>query len=208
MDLLISDDAGTATAEEGSAPSTLSARWVPQQGLTMTLTSRVMSKVPADKLLAISTANAFTLECWVSIDTMYPVTDANALFTWDSPVQADGSKRNLSLATANNNLILTPMGGASISAGPRANALHTGLQHIVVTWDGATTRVYHDGAKKQELTIAWKPNQMLTGSSLILGNGAGMTNAGLGTFYLLAIHDRCFTDADVLRHYTAGPSAR
>ncbi len=30
----------------------------------------------------------------------------------------------------------------------------------------------------------------------------------LGTYYLVAIHDRCFSAGEVLRHYQAGPSAK
>jgi len=207
VDLKIDEDAVTVTKEVTTTPQTLSAHWVPSQGLALLPTSSVKSIIPADKLLSISNTNAFSMECWLSFDTMYPL-DTGGLFSWDNLKVVDGTKRNLSLAYISRSLIMTPIGGANIAAGSRVYMLRPGLQHLVVTWDGVTTRVYRDGVKIQDLTVAWKPNQLLSGSAIILGNSVGMANPFEGTFYLFALHDHCLSDAGVLRHFNAGPSAK
>jgi hypothetical protein len=113
------------------------------------------------------------------------------------------------------------------------NGLRTGLQHLVFTWDGRVTRCYLNGVKKEERYDRWTTEGWTPDAPLILGNQLNLQprdtarylhflgvadyiligqgdgrHAFLGTFYLAALHDRAFTDADVQRHYQAGPGAK
>ena len=191
----------------------LSAHWLPGQGLAVNRESSVASTTSADKLLAIAKSNAMTLECWFSSETLYPRADAtnwnSVLFSWDNQGKSDGTKRNLTIAQSTSTLLMAPFNRAPFQNGniQRASGIRIGLQHVMITWDGKTTFVYIDGVKIQTLNINWQTNQWVTESGIILGNCAKGTNPQVGSFYLIAVHDRCFTDQEVTNQYQAGPSA-
>jgi hypothetical protein len=194
----------------------LTAHWVPQQGLLMRANSRVMTETTtgADKLMAITKAHACTFECWISPDTIYPpnkVQWTSGLFSWDFYGAAKGDQRNLIIGQYNENILIFPR-GQEFSSSPSLTfpgSFRVGLIHVVVTWDGTTTRVYVNGNKKdtQGQQIPWPVAQMTKGSMIILGNTADGGSPYLGTYYLLAVHDRCLSDADVMNNYLAGPTA-
>ncbi|OPZ87086.1 MAG: hypothetical protein BWY76_00640 [bacterium ADurb.Bin429] len=121
----------------------------------------------------------------------------------------------------------------TLQSGALFSGYRTGLQHIVFTWDGRLTRCYLNGARVGERATPWKPDAWSPDAVLTLGNqlnpqprnfdqyiyylqvapyilkdqGTG-EHAFLGAFYLAAVHDRCLSDADVARHYQAGPGAK
>jgi hypothetical protein len=82
------------------------------------------------------------------------------------------------------------------------------LHHIVFTWDGFATNVYVDAKFQGKLFLPWGSNAWKAeGAALILGNNARHVEPFIGTYYLVAIHDRCFSSEDIRHNFLAGPSA-
>lgn len=189
------------------------AGWVPGQGLNVgnNGTAPIMSTASAAKLMAITRTKACTVELWVSADTIYPNNGSvgawmGCFFAWENSTAA----RNLAFAHYSEYLLAAP-GGAPLDAGEDrmyAWCYRVGLQHIVLSWDGTTTRLYLNGTKILEKTNAWHTERWQNDAPLLLGNQAQGSASFSGTYYLLAIHDCCFTPEQILRHYQAGPSAR
>ncbi len=133
------------------------ARWVPGQGLNIgnNGTAPIMSPHSAAKLMAIARTRACTLELWVSADTIYP--NNGTLGNWIGTFVAwENSKteRNFAVALYSESLILAP-GGALLESGDErmySGGFRIGLQHLVFTWDGTTTRFYLNGTKISKKT--------------------------------------------------------
>ena len=169
------------------------AQWVVGQGLTLQAPNVLMSVGPTDKLLRVAKTKACTLEFWVSSETIfYPYT----LLAWEQ-----NGARNLTIDHNMNNFLLSTHAYSETTAGDFPS-LRTSLQHYVFTWDGTTTHCYCNGVAAGQKDIAWAPEQWQVSYPLTLGRNY------LGTFYLFALHDCCFTPEQVQRHYQAGPSAR
>ena len=192
----------------------LSAHWLPGHGLAVNRDSRVISDAVADKLMAINTTRAMSVEFWISSDTLYPKADVmnwnSALISWDNLNVIDGSKRNFTFGQSTGNFLLSPFNRTPFQSGKmqRCGGMRIGLQHVMACWDGTQTHIYVDGIKMQTQNIPWLTEQWVAGSHLFLGNDAKGTNPQVGAYYLLAIHDRAFTEQEVKRHYQAGPSSR
>ncbi|MHB9134654.1 MAG: LamG-like jellyroll fold domain-containing protein [Armatimonadota bacterium] len=187
-------------------------RWLPGQGLTVhggdaKSPPPMMTAPSVSKLMSIATTKECAIELWVSTDTIYPPTGwIGCLFAWESP-----ASRNFAVGHQSSTFVFAPR-GATISAGDgaayKSAGFRTGLQHLVITWDGKLTRFYLNGKKQPtELPIAWSTESWTPEAVLFLGNQADSSRSFLGTYYLMAIHDKCLNDELVLRHYNAGPSA-
>lgn len=191
------------------------ANWLPIQGLKLNEGSSMQTKnsLGADKLLALGKNKAFSIEFWISTDTIYPPSPSamnwvSSILSLDLPGSTNPNQRSLSIGQTVTNLLVVPGGGPFRRDGNvQFWGFRTCLQHIVITWDGNTTRVYTNAYQVQERKMNW-PNEFTPGNLLILGNTADGKYPYLGTFYLFAIHDRCLTSDEVRRHYNAGPSAR
>lgn len=185
-----------------------SSEWIPGQGLKMHGQSALISKDTVDKLQAIARARACTLEFWVSTDTLFPPTGwTGSLLDWQSTTSA---VPNVSVGQNRENFVVNTRSTGNSLDGNVAflPGFRTGLRHLVVTWDGSMTRTYLDGTQIGKREMPWGSDQWVAAAKLYLGNYPDRQRAYLGTFYLVAIHDRCFTDAEVKRNYDAGPSAR
>ena len=171
------------------------AQWVPGQGLTLHGPDPLLATGAAAKLLAPAHTQACTLEYWISAATIYT---PYQLFAWGtSPTACNFALEDLQY------YLLYSTHAQSVSGGdPTFPCLRSGLQHYVLTWDGTLTRVYRNGAFVSEKVIPWATAQWQASYPFTIGR------AFLGTFYLLAIHDRCFSAEEIKRHYLAGPSAR
>jgi hypothetical protein len=197
-------------AETPDAPA--ADNWLPGQGLTLHGAVPVKTAGAVKKLMALAEKKAGTVEWWLSTDTIYPPSGwAACLLSWVT----DANESNLSIghyfSGAPGNIIVIPQGSAFDLRDPntlQAPGFRTGLQHIVVTWDGTTTHAYINGKHVGERNLPWNPERWKADGLLVLGNTGDSTRGYRGTFYLLAIHDRCLPDKDVQRHYAAGPSAR
>ncbi len=205
----IYDYSNIAPALDLTITNPAAARWVPGQGLTqMSIADPIMSAKTAGKLMTIAQTKQCTIEAWISTDTIYPPTG------WIGCVMALEStgidKRNFALGHQSGSLLLSPR-ATPITVGDNRNLIapgfRTSLQHYVVTWDGTNTRCYINGVKVADKIIAWQPEQWTRDAMLVLGNQLDLGRAYLGTYYLLAIHDRGFSDDEVKQHYDAGPSA-
>ncbi len=184
------------------------AHWLHGQGLTLHGTSPLMSGGSADKLLVLRDHHAATFEFWVSADTIYPSSQwwTGTLLSWEQDV----NKRNLMIGHISGHFYVAPNKDAlayTRDRGLEQLCFRVGLQHYVVTWDGTTTRVYLNGKLQQEKQIVWDTAQW-EDATLFLGNTLDMQHSFLGTYYLVAVHDRCLSEAEVLHNYQAGPSAK
>lgn len=224
---VVRDQSGKAPAAnleiEKDAAGRTNIQWLPGQGLSVNLDSRVSTgkegQAGMDKLLGMKTTHACTVEFWVSTDTVYPPIKqelgwASYFLSWDNPAAPKDTQRNLAILQSSTSLLYcprdVPVANNGVTAFP--GTVRTGLAHYVLASDGEKreTTIYLNG-----MMLGKKPGfplneaQMTPGGALVLGNNAGNpVYAFTGTFYLLAIHDRCFTLEDAVRHYNAGPSGR
>ncbi|MHB9132044.1 MAG: LamG-like jellyroll fold domain-containing protein [Armatimonadota bacterium] len=185
------------------------AQWLPGQGVSMIkATMPIMSVQAAAKLKPLITKRAFTVEMWVSNSSVYPINGRASLLSWDS----GWGEWNFAIGHCDKFLMAIPSGeeflGNARSWADVGDHVRTGLQHLVVAWDGRTITGYING--KKEMTKqnyfypeTWKPDNLL-----LLGMRVDGTNKYLGAYYLVAIHDACFTADQVQRHYQAGPGAK
>ena len=213
------------------------AQWLPGQGMHITgpcaLTSGTNTKKLAD---ALKRAHAGTFEFWLSFDTLFPPVDwLGCLLAW----QQANDHRNLAIVHMYGNIFMTRAAAFTPRYGEMAifdglrTGLRTGLQHVVITWDGTTLLLYRNGQQVGRSTWPWRPETWSDDAQLILGNLTanprcanyetthflhianyifseqhGKDYTFLGSYYLVAIHDRCFTQTEIQRHFEVGPSAK
>ncbi len=180
--------------------------WLPGHGLLLHHDVSLRTATNTDKLLSIAKTHAFTLECWLSADTLYPSTEWIAcLLAWEK----NATQQNLAIGYHFGNLDIPPQQALAWGSknAVEFSGFHNGFQHVVVTWDGIVTRVYMNGKSIGEAHIDWQPEQWVKDAPLIIGNQFDGKYPFPGALYLLAIHDRAFTENDVLRNYQAGPDA-
>jgi hypothetical protein len=225
-------DHGTGAPANLTIPPGAAVAWVPGQGLAVHGAGHVMSAA-VPKLMTLAQRKAATVELWVATDSLYPPTTwLGGLLAWEKP----GEARNLTLAQSYYDLAVGVAGttfNPKSGGAARFKALRTGLQHLVVTWDGTVTCAYVNGVKFGTDLLDWHPERWAADAPLLVGTLADgqpnytltlakhygpapyilpqqteMQHCYLGTFYLAAIHRRCLSPDEVARHYAAGPSAR
>lgn len=182
-------------------------QWLPGQGINLRGGAIAFSSsIPADKLLNLATTKAATLECWASADTLFsPFGRSSGFFSWE-PLQPDVRlpQPYLGFCSVQDYLQLATGGAPFANLTP---GFMTSLHHLAVTWNGATTTCYLDGVKIAESALPWRPEQWAAGAKLYVANQQNDMRPLIGQLYLLAIHDRCFSADEVLRHAKAGPAA-
>lgn len=204
------------TIQNDEANKYPSASWVPKQGLKLERDSKVVSATVADKLLTLNSNKAGSIEFWASSETLYPRADianwTSCMLSWDSLTDGGGSKRNLTVGQYPGVLAMIPRNNLPFyqdnNAVQRFGAAHLALQHSVITWKDNHITAYIDGRRVETRNNPGDFTHNIAGSHLILGNGAGFTNAFVGEMYLLAIYNTELTADQVLRNYQAGPSAK
>ncbi len=168
-----------------------------------------------DKLLAIREKKACTLELWATVESIYPEFSnrgdfytrwVGVLMSWENSY----TQRNFTMGHQGE---FFTFGGQSRQQSDfdkpfYSDGFEPGLTHLVITWDGATTRSYINGKLTHQQVVPWKPDSWSPDAMLILGNRSDGMRAFLGTLYLAAIHDTCFSTEQVLRHYQAGPDGK
>lgn len=187
--------------------------WLPEQGLLLREPATLMSAATANKLQAIAQTRACTLECWISATTRFPPWGAWPQ-VWEGNIVSWGSSSgalNFALGHHTETCVVATGPGMAPTPGDRRTCtfpgFHSGLLHVVVTWDGLLTTAYLNGVKRTVRNQPWNAAQWRP-SNLLLGSLLGQERPFLGAYYLLAIHDRALTLEQVQRHYRAGPSAR
>jgi hypothetical protein len=83
-----------------------------------------------------------------------------------------------------------------------------GMQHVIFTCKDGRTRCYVNGQDNGDKDINWQTEKWISGASIYLSNESNQSKSYLGTYYLMAVHDRYFSQEDTTRHYQAGPEAR
>ena len=188
-------------------------RWIPGGGLRLVEPTMLRSHEMARKLMAIRRAGECTIESWLSYSTLYPVTIPpvfweGCLCAWEN----GAGIRNFAFGYHSYSLLIAATPGADLFKFNRNTCWtpynHIGLQHQVVTWRGDITTFYVNGRKVEEKAYRWQTTPWSADAPLICGNEPDGRRPFLGTYYLLAVHDRALTEAQVLRHYQAGPAAR
>jgi hypothetical protein len=194
-----------------------SARWLAGGGLAFSGPSPLhAAAVP--KLMRLAERAGWTLELWTSAATNdSPTGSSGCLLSWGG---TGGGRRNFTLAhywytlqftgpNAYYNYHSNTWQGPSWSTPPFQYPFHPFLQHVVLVCEAPGARLYLDGRPYSgagtltELTRGWRAD-----APLLLGNLADRSQRFLGTYYLVALHGRALSAADVQRHYEAGPGAR
>ncbi|MHB9025645.1 MAG: hypothetical protein ACYC7E_15990 [Armatimonadota bacterium] len=209
-------------------------RWLPGQGMALHINSRLLSTGGVDKLMAIARSRACTVEMWVSNSTIYPPTETlGYFFSWERP---GAPAQNFAVAMLTGKLLVLSQGTAFTPYCPGSmlfKEMRTGLQHVVVTWDGTKTVAYVNGRQLGTEYAAWSTDRWSPDARVVLGDQLNPQQPQVeaiskfigiatyilepqltghhtypGIYYLFALHDRCLPPADIQRHYQAGPSAR
>jgi hypothetical protein len=227
-------DHGSGPAADLVIPDDAPVARLPGQGITIHGPGRIMTKEGVAKLMAVAEKKACSIELWIAPDTMYPPTYwLGGLLEWGQPKE----QRNFAVAHLWWDLLLSPHGATFHPWRGRAivnkRVLRTGLQHVMVTWDGAVTRSYVNGEIVGTSQVSWRETQWDPAAPLVVGslaegqpnyhadianayhigqwimpNRPEMEHCFLGSLYLAAVHDRCFPPEEVRNNYQAGPSAR
>ena len=213
---IVKDHSAIAPPANLRVPAFPNTRWLPEQGLSFSGPEPLKSEAAVEKLMAIARNKACTVEFWVSNDTAYfPVNWLGCLLSWEKDV----AQRNLLIGGHKATFVAAPF-GANFDPTNNDNspnlrgaytpylAFRTNLHHMVVRWDGTSTQAFVDGKSFDAAEINWNIEQWVNDASLLLGNRSDGKRPYLGSYYLLAIHDQALSDAQILRHYQAGPSAR
>lgn len=229
----VRDQSGMTPPADLVVPANAPAQWLPGQGLMLKGPCALTTEGGVPKLDAIRIKKAATFEFWISADTIFPPLDwTGCLLAW----QHSNTARNIAIAQMRDYLLVAPC-STSLNPRSQplisTSGMRPGLQHLVVTWDGVTTLCYRNGMLIGRSQMPWQTGRWTADAPLILGDvpakprlaadevssflhiapyilaeQRGEHYSFLGTYYQVAIHDRCFSRADVLRHYNAGPGAR
>ena len=193
-------------------PPGANAQWLAGQGLQLHGSTPIMTTRGVNKLAAITRTKAFTIELWVSTHTVAPPTNTvGSMLCWES----GRMKQNFTvgqcwydIAFGANGSGISPeyeMGSAFTAS----DAARAWLQHIVLAWDGKRMRCYIDGMLKAEGAVSsLNLAKFFPDAPLILGNHSYGGASYLGSYYLVAIHDRNLNSTDIMRHYQAGPAGK
>lgn len=207
---VVLDKSTVAPAANITIPKGANTRWIPNQGLFVHGTTPLTTAHGVNKLMALAKQKAFTIELWVSTSTIAPPTETSgSMLSWE----LGQNKQNFAVGQTWYDFCFAANGVGQYRGGEgegfmASDTARPWLQHFVITSDGKSVRIYANGEKKrdgacQSLNLTkWNPSAVL-----VLGNNSYGGASYIGTYYLVAIHDRCLTDADVLRHFKAGPSA-
>jgi regulation of enolase protein 1 (concanavalin A-like superfamily) len=80
---------------------------------------------------------------------------------------------------------------------------------VVVTYDGATKRLYMDGIQHATTqAVSGTFSNWNSAHPLILGNETTFDRSWLGTLYLVALYDRALSLAEIQQNYNAGSGAQ
>lgn len=214
---VVHDRSTVAPAADLVIPKDAQTSWLSGQGLAYTGPAPLKSAQGVPKLMAMQKSNAGTLEFWLSAATNDTPTDSRGcLLSWGE--QGGGNKRNFTFT----HVWYTPqlIGPDAYYyerqwQGPNWIAYYQDyqfcprLQHVVIAWDGKNAHMYYDGKERTSNgDLSGLAKKWTADAPLLLGNIGDLSQNYIGTYYLVAVHDRCLTAAEVLRHYQAGPSAR
>ncbi len=173
--------------------------------------SAIESRGTAGKLHdTLTRSNGFTLEAWVAPATLEDVGPPSRIATmsdgtWRHQMNfhlgQDGAAASFRVRTTCDYYSNTKVPGVFDDTGtPR---------HVVVTYDGATKRVYVDGAARGSTpALEGDFSNWDRDYPLILGNEATMTRSFLGRIFLVALYDHALAQQQIQSSFRAGPFVR
>jgi hypothetical protein len=232
---VVHDSSAVAPPLPLAIPADAGAEWLPGRGLRLRGQGAVRSDDPATKLLAIAKSKAGTIEAWVSTDTLCPPDAwLGCLLTYEAAAGQQNLALLHGFYSGHTYLSglvvaprLTNLENANAPQPLRLQGFQVGLRHYVVTWDGSKVLAYCNGTRlgpaitrtntgdanpfaflnpsADSTTQDWNPAAWDPAARLLLGAQSNGRHAFTGAYYLLAIHDTCLTDAQIQRHYQAGP---
>ena len=174
-------DHGAGTPADLLIPAGAPVRWQPAQGLWVHGLGPIQTAGGVRKLMALAQQHAATIEAWIDTDTLCPPTDwLGGLLAWELP----NEQRNFAVAHLCYYLTVMPEGATfapNTGGALFTNCIRSGLQHVVVTWDGTVTRCYSNGEQVSENRSDWHTERWNPDAPLLLGSLA----AGQGRY-----HDR------------------
>ncbi len=201
-------------------PTHTAATWLPGQGLTLNGAGSLNSMGPVDsqfrqqsteKLMRLAKSRACTLEFWVSQDTLYASPDTkyhSCYVCWGN----SAGQENVNFAASSFYAFFTVDTHAQPYTdwfGQTVDGARVSLHHIVFTRDDFTTSVYIDGELLGKMYLPWGEDAWKSKEAvLMLGNNILNAQPFIGSYYLVALHDRCLTNEQIRHNYNAGPSAR
>lgn len=189
---LVEDTSGFGTPLNLTVQNTNHVDWIDGGGLVFTGNTSALSTTAATKIHdALTATNTMTLEVKFQTSSLQQNGPANII-----SYSADSYARNftfgqddlqylmrLRTSDTNNN------GSDPVNSG---NVLDTDvIQHVIVTYDGSTIKLYRNGSTTPQVTenrsgtFNWN-----NAYRLILGNEEGDTNPWLGKLYRFTIYDR------------------
>jgi hypothetical protein len=209
---IVRDHGVISPAANITIPKAANAHWVAPYGLSLHGTTPALTANSVRKFMALAKGKAFTIELWVSTDTIAPTTDVcGCMLSWESK----NLQRNFSVGQNWYDLYFDggrlnvdhSKGGYAYCTAP--DSARPWLQHLVFSVANRQIRIYTNGVEKFTGPLSamsldhWSPDAVL-----LLGNYADGSASYLGTYYLVALHNKPFTDAEVKHNYLAGPVAR
>lgn len=206
---LVHDYSKIGTPANLLIPPDADVAWLPAQGLRLRRDAMVKSKDVVTKLMRLAKSQECTLEFWVSADTIVQSADVHggSLLSW----QKKPESQNLGVWHYGGALYFAADGHGfdeDDSSGFGLGNFHTSLHHYVLTVREHTACWYMDGKQVNKQGGTFGSDKWAENAYLVLGKQFHEQGSFLGTYYLLAIHDRSLTADEVMRHYQAGPTAR
>lgn len=202
---LVQDTSGFGAPLDLVVENTARVSWVDGGGLIFTDETRAASPGAATKIHdALTATNRMTIEVKFRTSTLsqdgparivsYSSGSSNRNFTFGQYDAAYGMRLRTS-STGNN-------GTPDIES---ADVLNTGtLQHVIVTYDGETVKMYRNGALESETSrngdFTWN-----NAYKLVLGNEAGDDQPWLGELYRMTIYDQALNALQVQDLFNGQP---
>lgn len=184
-------------------------RWG-KNSLQLQKPTQIRSAQPARKLSgAIRRAGEITVEAWITPANIEQKGPARIV-----TLSKNSSERNFTLGQEADKYdfrlrTLNTSDNGSPSLSTKKGQVSARLTHVVYTRNRAgVARLYLDGKKAVEKTIAGAVYNWNGQFRLALGNEFGADRAWLGAYHLVAVYARALLPKEVEAHYQAGPDAK
>ncbi len=205
----IQDRSGAGQALNLHIPKPAAVRWS-KNSLQLQKPTQIRSVQPAHKLSgAIRRSGEITVEAWITPANVEQKGPARIV-----TLSKNSTERNFTLGQEADKYdfrlrTLNTSNNGSPSLSPEKEQASTRLTHVVYTRNRAgLARLYLDGKKAAEKTIAGAVYNWNGQFHLALGNEFGADRAWLGTYHLVAVYARALFPKEVETHYQAGPDAK
>ena len=205
----IQDRSGTGQALNLHIPKPAAVRWN-KNSLQIQKPTQIRSVQPAHQLSgAIRRSGEITVEAWITPANVEQKGPARIV-----TLSKNSTERNFTLGQEADQYdfrlrTLNTSNNGSPSLSLEKEQASARLTHVVYTRNRAgLARLYLDGKKAAEKTIAGAVYNWNEQFRLALGNEFGADRAWLGAYHLVAVYARALLSKEVEIHYQAGPGAK